>query len=89
MRRRVIAAWVLFACTIGLAIVWVVGVTSSPRGAELQFLLPTLGGALLGLDQFAGSLQDRVGSQEVVDGSVGVVSETMQPVSVAVWMRET
>jgi len=41
------------------------------------------------MDRFAGSLQDRLGSQEVVDGWVGVVSETMQPASVAVWMRET
>jgi hypothetical protein len=40
------------------------------------------------MDRFAGSLQDRVDSQEVVDGWVGVVSETMQPASVAVWVRE-
>jgi hypothetical protein len=40
------------------------------------------------MDRFAGSLQDRVDSQEVVNGWVGVVSETMQPVSVAVWVRE-
>jgi hypothetical protein len=40
------------------------------------------------MERFAGSLQDRVDSQEVVDGWVGVVSETMQPASVAVWVRE-
>ena len=40
------------------------------------------------MDRFAGSLQDRVDSEEVVQGWVGVVSETMQPVSVAVWVRE-
>ena len=40
------------------------------------------------MDRFAGSLQDRVDSDEVVQGWVGVVSETMQPASVAVWMRE-
>jgi hypothetical protein len=40
------------------------------------------------MDRFAGSLQDRVDSDEVVRGWVGVVSETMQPASVAVWVRE-
>ena len=39
------------------------------------------------MDRFAGSLQDRVGSQEVVEGWVEVVSETMQPASVGVWVR--
>lgn len=41
------------------------------------------------IDRFAGSLRDRVDSDEVVKGWVGVVSETMQPTSVAVWVRET
>ncbi|MGH8953150.1 MAG: hypothetical protein ACRDX9_17230 [Acidimicrobiia bacterium] len=40
------------------------------------------------MDRFAGSLRDRVDSDEVVEGWVGVVSETMQPASVAVWVRE-
>jgi len=40
------------------------------------------------MDRFAGSLRDRLDSGEVVDGWVGVVSETMQPVSVGVWVRE-
>ncbi|MGH8913955.1 MAG: hypothetical protein ACRDZM_05490 [Acidimicrobiia bacterium] len=40
------------------------------------------------MDRFAGSLQDRVDSEAVVQGWVGVVSETMQPASVAVWVRE-
>ena len=40
------------------------------------------------MDRFAGSLRDRVDSQEVVDGWLGVVAETMQPSSVAVWVRE-
>ncbi|MGH8913954.1 MAG: hypothetical protein ACRDZM_05485 [Acidimicrobiia bacterium] len=40
------------------------------------------------MDRFAGSLQDRVDSDEVVRGWVGVVSETMEPASVAIWMRE-
>jgi len=40
------------------------------------------------MDRFAGSLRDRVDSEEVVDGWVGVVSETMQPASVGVWVRE-
>jgi len=37
---------------------------------------------------FAGSLQGQVDSEGLVDGWVGVVSATMQPASVAVWVRE-
>ena len=40
------------------------------------------------MDGFAGSLRDQVDSDEVVDGWVGVVSETMQPAAVGVWVRE-
>ena len=40
------------------------------------------------MDRFAGSLRDRVDSGEVVHGWLGVVSETMQPVSAGVWVRE-
>ncbi|MEX1133253.1 MAG: hypothetical protein WED83_00230 [Acidimicrobiia bacterium] len=40
------------------------------------------------MDRFAGSLRDRVDTEEVVDGWVGVVSETMQPTAVAVWVRK-
>ena len=40
------------------------------------------------MDRFAGSLRDQVDSQEVVDGWVGVVAQTMQPASAAVWVRE-
>lgn len=40
------------------------------------------------IDQFAGSLRDRVDPDGVVDGWVGVVSETMQPSSVGVWVKE-
>jgi hypothetical protein len=39
------------------------------------------------MDRFAGSLQGGVDSEEVVDGWVGVVSETMEPSSVGVWVR--
>jgi hypothetical protein len=45
--------------------------------------------AQLVVDQFAGSLRDRVDSGEVVDGWVGVVADTMQPVSAGVWVRES
>lgn len=44
--------------------------------------------AQLVVDEFAGSLRDRVDSEEVVDGWVGVVAETMQPASAGVWVRE-
>lgn len=40
------------------------------------------------IEQFAGSLRNRVDPDGVVDGWVGVVAETMQPSSVAVWVRE-
>jgi len=40
------------------------------------------------MDRFAGSLRDRVDSGEVVDGWVGVVTETMHPASAGVWVRE-
>ena len=40
------------------------------------------------MDRFAGSLRDQVDSAHVVDGWVGVVSETMQPAAVGVWVRE-
>lgn len=41
------------------------------------------------MDQFAGSLQGEVDPGEVVEGWVGVVSETMQPTLVAVWTKDT
>lgn len=37
---------------------------------------------------FADSLQNRVDLEGVVDGWIAVVSETMQPASVGIWMRE-
>ena len=39
------------------------------------------------MEEFTGSLQDRVDPDGVVDGWVGVVTETMQPSSVGVWVR--
>jgi hypothetical protein len=40
------------------------------------------------MSEFGLSLRDRVDPDGVVDGWVGVVSETMQPESVGVWVRE-
>ena len=40
------------------------------------------------VDTFAGSLRDQVDPEGLVDGWVGVVSETMQPAAVGVWVRE-
>lgn len=40
------------------------------------------------MDEFAGSLRDEVNTDEVVDGWVEVVEETMQPSAVGVWVRE-
>ena len=44
--------------------------------------------AQLVVDEFAGSLRDRVDTEEVVDGWVGVVAETMQPAAAGVWVRD-
>jgi hypothetical protein len=39
------------------------------------------------MDSFASSLRDRVGGQDLIDGWAAVVTETMQPTSVGVWVR--
>ncbi len=39
------------------------------------------------VDSFAGSLREQVDPQELVDGWVGVVSETMQPAALGIWVR--
>jgi hypothetical protein len=39
------------------------------------------------MDRFAGSLREQVDGGDLIDGWVGVVEETMQPSSVAVWVR--
>ncbi|MEX0865064.1 MAG: hypothetical protein WD269_09355 [Acidimicrobiia bacterium] len=39
------------------------------------------------MSEFAGSLRDRVDPDGVVEGWVGVVTQTMQPSSVGVWVR--
>jgi len=39
------------------------------------------------LDGFAGTLRDEIDAENRVDGWVGVLSETMQPSSVSVWVR--
>jgi hypothetical protein len=39
------------------------------------------------MDEFAGSLRDRVDSDEVVQGWLGVVDATMQPETIGVWLR--
>lgn len=40
------------------------------------------------MDEFAGSLQDHLDPDGVVDGWVGVVEETMHPAAVGVWVRK-
>lgn len=39
------------------------------------------------VEDFMGTLQDRVDPDGVADGWIGVVSETMQPAGIAVWVR--
>ena len=41
------------------------------------------------MDRFAGSLRDRVVSEDVVSGWVGVVGETMRPAAAGVWVRKS
>jgi hypothetical protein len=40
------------------------------------------------MSEFAQTLRDQVGSNGLVDGWVGVVSETMQPSGIGVWVRD-
>jgi hypothetical protein len=40
------------------------------------------------IEDFAGSLRDRLDAAGLIDGWVGVVSQTMQPHSVGVWVRD-
>ncbi|HUP14806.1 MAG TPA: hypothetical protein VM848_01950 [Acidimicrobiia bacterium] len=40
------------------------------------------------MDAFSGSLKNRVDPDGVVEGWVGAVSETMQPTTVGIWVRE-
>ena len=40
------------------------------------------------MDEFTGSLRDRVATEDVLSGWTGVVERTMQPRSVGVWVRE-
>jgi hypothetical protein len=39
------------------------------------------------MDRFAGSLRGRVEGEDVIGGWVGVVSETMEPSVVGVWVK--
>lgn len=39
------------------------------------------------MDRFAGSIRDEVDSDQLIDGWVGVVEETMQPSAAGVWLR--
>ena len=39
------------------------------------------------MDRFAESLRNRIDPDEVVEGWVGVVNETMQPAAAGVWIR--
>lgn len=40
------------------------------------------------MDRFAGSIRDEVDGDQLIEGWVGVVEDTMQPSSVGVWVRE-
>ncbi len=39
------------------------------------------------MDRFAGSIRDEVDSDQLIDGWVGVVEDTMQPSALGVWVR--
>jgi len=44
--------------------------------------------AQLVVEEFTGSLRDRVDSERVLDEWIGVVAQTMQPARVGVWLRD-
>jgi hypothetical protein len=39
------------------------------------------------MDQFAGTLRDEVDQDRIVDGWVGIVTKTMAPTRVGLWVR--
>jgi hypothetical protein len=78
--------WVVAATTLGVAALF------NPLRKRVQTLVDRRFNRLRYdaervMDEFAGSLRDRVDTSQVVDGWVGVVEETMQPSAVGVWVR--
>lgn len=79
--------WVVAATTLGVASVF------NPFRRRLQVAVDrrfnrSRYDAQRVMDEFAGSLRDRVDADEVVEGWLGVVDSTMQPTAVGVWVRE-
>ena len=78
--------WVVAATTLGVAAVF------NPVRKRVQFWVDRRFNrshydAEHLIEDFAGSLRSRVDPEGVVDGWVGVVSETMQPSTLSVWLR--
>ena len=78
--------WVVAATTLGVAALF------SPLRRRVQTLVDrrfnrSRYDAERVMDEFVGSLRDRIDPDSVVNGWIGVVDETMQPASLGVWVR--
>lgn len=78
--------WVVAATTLGVA------ATFNPVRKRVQSIVDrrfnrSKYDAERVVAEFAGSLRDRVDTDEVVEGWLGVVDSTMQPAAVGVWLR--
>lgn len=78
--------WVVAATTLGVAAMF------NPLRKRVQSLVDrrfnrSKYDAERVMDEFTGSLRDRVDADSVVEGWLGVVDSTMQPASVGVWVR--
>lgn len=79
--------WVVAATTLAVAAVFNPLRRRIQRAVERRFNRSRYDAERI-LDDFAGSLRDRVDPEAVVDGWVGVVSATMQPSTVGAWVRQ-
>jgi hypothetical protein len=82
------APWVVATTTLGVAALF------NPLRKRIQAVVDrrfnrSMYDAERVADAFAGSLRDRVDPDGVVDGWVGVVSETLQPAAMGVWLRDS
>lgn len=79
-------AWLVAASTLAAAAAFNPLRRGMQRIVERRFNRSRYDAELV-MDSFSASLRDRVDVEEVVHGWVGVVDRTMQPSTVAVWLR--
>jgi hypothetical protein len=78
--------WVVAATTLGVAALFNPVRTRMQGWVDRRFNRSRYDAELV-MDDFAGSLRDRVNTDEVVEGWLGVVDQTMQPETIGVWLR--